>query len=94
MSEPKLIVVHSYGSRPEAELARGELEAAGIPAMIQSDSVGGMRDHMAWSGDGFQIVVREEDATDARKVLIPPAAGEISDADFPSDSQPPRPRTN
>jgi hypothetical protein len=86
MQYPKLVVVQSYASHPEADLAKGALEAAGIQAMIQSDSVGGMREHLAWSGAGFKILVREEDATDAREVLAPPAEGhEIPDADFQTD---------
>ena len=37
--------------------------------MIQSDTAGRQRDHLAWSGAGFKILVREEDAVDAREVL-------------------------
>jgi len=72
MQGAKLVLVYSYTNRPEAELAKGALEDASIPAMIQSDTVGGMRDHLAWSGAGFKILVREEDATAAREVLTPP----------------------
>lgn len=39
--------------------------------MIQSDRAGGMRDHLAWSGLGFKVLVREEDVADARDVLNP-----------------------
>jgi len=67
----KLIVVQTYGSRPEADLAKGALEDAGIRAMIQGDTAGGMREHLAWSGAGFRVLVREEDATVARDVLTP-----------------------
>ena len=69
MQDIHLVVVQSYANRPEAELAKGTLESAGIPAMVQSDSVGGMREHLAWSGAGFKILVREEDVTEAREVL-------------------------
>ena len=69
----KLVVVQSYGSRAEADLAKGALEDAGIQAMIQADTAGGMREHLAWSGAGFQILVREEEATEAHDVLTPPA---------------------
>jgi hypothetical protein len=68
----KLVVVQSYGSRPEADLAKGALEDAGIQAMIRADTAGGMREHLAWSGAGFQILVREEDVTEAHEVLNPP----------------------
>jgi hypothetical protein len=91
MNDPKLVVVQSYGSRIEAELAKGALEDAGIQAMIQADTAGGMREHLAWSGAGFKIVVREEDATVARDVLTPPAGGvEGPDADQ-TDLDPPTP---
>lgn len=40
--------------------------------MIQSDRAGGMRDHLAWSGFGFKILVRDEDAAAAQVVLDPP----------------------
>ena len=69
MQHTKLIVVQSYGSRAEADLAKGALEDASIQATIQADTAGGMREHLAWSGAGFQILVREEDATLARDVL-------------------------
>ena len=83
MQDIHLVVVQSFASRPGAELAKGALEAAGIPAMIQSDSVGGMREHLAWSGAGFKILVREEDATEARDVLTPLSeTGEALDDDL------------
>lgn len=72
MDEANLIIVSSFGSEPEAEIAKSALEAAGIDAMIQADTAGGMRPHIAWSGSGFKILVREEDATAAREVLEAP----------------------
>lgn len=79
MAPSNLVVVRSYNTRPEADLAKAALEGAGIPAMIQADTAGGMREHLAWSGAGFKLLVREEDAPAARDVLAPPAG----DADFP-----------
>jgi hypothetical protein len=73
MQHPKLVVVQTYGSRPEADLAMSVLDAAGIEAMSQADTAGGMREHLAWSGEGFQILVREEDAAAARYLLTTPA---------------------
>jgi hypothetical protein len=92
MDHPKLVIVQRYGTRPEAEVAKSELESAGIQAMIQGDTAGGMREHLAWSGAGFKILVREEDVTDARDVLTPPTeSGESSDAGSQTDpdSRPP-----
>jgi hypothetical protein len=92
VQEPKLIVVQSFGTRLEAELAKGALIEAGIDAMIQSDTVGGMREHLAWSGAGFRILVREDDAAAAHEVLTsPPQGDESPDSDSPidDDSYPP-----
>lgn len=72
MDKSKLIVVQAFGSEGEADLAKSMLESAGIDAMIQADTAGGMRPHIAWSGLGFRVLVREEDATEAREVLKPP----------------------
>jgi len=74
MEHPNLVVLQTFGSRPEADLAMSILEAAGIPAMSQADTAGGMREHLAWSGEGFQIVVREQDVTAARELLTPPTS--------------------
>jgi hypothetical protein len=90
MQHPKLVVVQSYGSRAEADLAKGALEDAGIQAMVQADTAGGMREHLAWSGAGFQILVREEDATAARDLLAPLTEGD-PDADFEPDGDDPAP---
>jgi len=73
MPDADLVVVHTYGNQQVAELAKSALEAAGIDAMIQSDSVGGMRPHLAWASGGFKLLVREEDAEAARDVLDLPA---------------------
>ena len=48
MWDTDLVVIHSFGSQPEADIAKGALEANGIDAIIQADSVGGMRPHVAW----------------------------------------------
>lgn len=69
MHDANLVVVHAFGSQPEADMAKSALEGAGIDAMVQADSVGGMRAHVAWSGSGFKVLMREEDAVDAHEVL-------------------------
>ena len=69
MQGANLVVIQEYGSRVEADLAKCTLEDAGIEAMSQADTAGGMREHLAWSGAGFKILVREEDAAVARELL-------------------------
>jgi hypothetical protein len=78
MDHTKLVVVRKYGTLPEADLAKCELESAGISAVIQGDTAGGMREHLAWSGAGYKILVREEDAADARELLTSPAQADES----------------
>ena len=77
MDGANLIIVGSFASEPEAEIAKSALEAAGIDAMIQADTAGRMRSHIAWSGSGFKILVREEDATAAREVLEAPPVQDL-----------------
>jgi len=86
MRGANLVVIQEYGSRVEADLAKCTLEDAGIDAMSQADTAGGMREHLAWSGAGFKILVREKDAAVARELLTKPAeGGERSDSDFETD---------
>ena len=73
MRDTNLVVVHAFGTRPEADLAKGALESAGIDSMIQADTAGGMRPHIAWASGGFKLLVREEDVDTAREVLQLPA---------------------
>ena len=78
--------MRSCGSRAEAELAKGALEEAGIEAIIQADTAGGMREHLAWSGAGFKILVREDDATAAREALPSPSEdGKTPEMDSQTD---------
>ena len=67
MSSANLVVVYAFGSGPEADMAKSALEAAGIAAIIRSDSAGGVAPHIAFSSGGFKLLVSEEDA--AREVL-------------------------
>ena len=74
MPNAKLVTVTTFGNRQEAELAKGLLETLHIEAVVQGDTVGGMREHLAWSGAGFRVLVREEDAAKARDILEHPQA--------------------
>lgn len=90
MDHPNLVVIRDYSTRPEADLAIAALEGAGIPAMIQADTAGGMREHLAWSGKGFRILVREDDASAAREVLAPISEALANQPDtFPDDDPDP-----
>jgi hypothetical protein len=83
MDHTKLVIVHEYGSRIEVEVAMSELDSAGIQAVVQADTAGGMWEPLVCSGAGFKILLREEDAADAHEMLTPPTdAGESLDAEF------------
>ncbi len=71
MSDADLVVVQSFSTQSEAEMAKSALESTGINSMIQADSAGGMRPHMAWSSGGFKLFVRADDVAEAQQVLEP-----------------------
>jgi Putative prokaryotic signal transducing protein len=72
MSQSDLVVVQSCATEGEAEIAKGVLQSSGIDVMIQADTAGRMREHLAWSGLGHRVLVREEDAVAARSLLAVP----------------------
>jgi hypothetical protein len=57
MSQNDLVVVQSYATEGAAEIAKGVLESS-IDAMMQADTAGRMREHLAWSGLGHRVLVR------------------------------------
>jgi hypothetical protein len=81
MQHPELVIVETFGSRPEADIAKGALASAGIDAMIQADTAGGMREHLAWSGTGFRLLVREDDARAALEILTPANEARVNDGE-------------
>lgn len=68
MSDPDLVVVHTFNSRPEAEMARSALDAAGIESMVMADDAGGTQPGF-WEGRGVAIVVNREHEQAAREIL-------------------------
>ena len=69
MGEAELVVVGTFLSQIEADMARGALEAADIESMISADDAGGLRPHL-WMG-GVRLLVRSEDAEQALRILNP-----------------------
>lgn len=70
MNSPQLVVIRTYGSTAEANVAKGVLDEAGIQSMIRSDNAGGMYPALA----GADLLVRKEDVETALETLasIPP----------------------
>ena len=63
-----LVCIQTYITRESAEIAKGALEANGIDAAIFADDCGGMRPHFQLT-TGVRLMVNEQDAENARKVL-------------------------
>jgi hypothetical protein len=62
-----LVEAGTYSTRSEAEVVRGLLEAAGVPAFVSSDDAGG-----AYPFDlsgGARVLVDEADAERAAAIL-------------------------
>ena len=72
-----LLVARTFNTRPEADLAKSALDAAGIDSMVRADSGGDMRPAIAWAGDGFQVIVRADDLEAAREILDLPARPQL-----------------
>jgi hypothetical protein len=72
MTNSDLVVVHSFGNRQEADMAKSALDAAEIDSFVRSDDGGGMERGL-WAGNGVQVIVRAEDLEAARDVLDLPA---------------------
>jgi putative signal transducing protein len=62
-----LVVVATYLTALDADLARSALEAAGVDCMVRADDCGGLRPHL-WMG-GIEVLVRREDRARAEEVL-------------------------
>ena len=65
-AEPKLVVVRTYQSGLDADLAKTVLEAAGIQSMIRGDDIAPRYCSLT---QRVELLVRAEDAEDAEKIL-------------------------
>jgi hypothetical protein len=68
MADPDLVVVHTFTSRPEADVAKSALDAAGIDAMVMADDAAGIQPGL-WEGRGIAIVVNRANEQAAREIL-------------------------
>jgi hypothetical protein len=71
VTDSPLVTIRTFLIRIDADLAASALTAAGIDVLIRPDDCGGMRPHM-WYG-GIELLVREEDAEHADRILSQPA---------------------
>ena len=68
MAQSELVVVHTFKSRPEAELAHSALEAAGIESIVLADDAGGVQPGF-WESEPVRVLVRAENLREARAIL-------------------------
>jgi hypothetical protein len=74
MKQTELVVVSTFRSTADAQIAKGILDEAGIESLIRSDNAGGMYPAMA----GAEILVNADDLTEATKTLeAAKRAGEV-----------------
>lgn len=65
MKSSELVVVSTFRSTPEAQIAKGILDEAGIASMIRADNAGGMYPAIS----GAELLVRLEDVQQANVAL-------------------------
>jgi uridine phosphorylase len=70
MTPSALVVVSTFGSTAEAEIAKGILSEAGIDSMIRADNAGGMDPAIS----SVELLVRTDDVQQATEMLDRPAA--------------------
>jgi hypothetical protein len=65
MRSSELVVLSTFPSITEAQIAKGVLDAAGIESMVRSDNAGGMYPAIA----GAELLVRADDVGKAKEAL-------------------------
>ena len=66
MKPADLVVVSTFGSTMEAQVAKGRLDGAGIESMVRTDNAGGMYPAIG----RVELLVRSEDAEKANDALL------------------------
>jgi hypothetical protein len=61
--------LETYTSEIEAEIAKGRLEALGVPVVLEKDNCGGMRPHLDLQA-GVKLFVADQDLDKAREILV------------------------
>ena len=69
-TEPeRLVSVASFYTAPEAHLAQGELEAAGIDSCLEDESLVSMHGWASFAIGGIKLMVKESDLPRAREAI-------------------------
>ncbi len=85
----EMVPVYIAYGQLQAQVIRAKLEAAGIPALLEYESAGLILGVMVDGLGQVKVMVRAEDATDARSLLAgpddPPDEPAEGDADRPAE---------
>jgi len=65
VTDPELVVVSTFRSRTDAQIAKGVLDEVGIESMVRADDAGGMYRGIAEA----ELLVRAEDVDKAKDAL-------------------------
>ena len=74
MSADDLVVLETFTSHVQADLAQSALEAMGIESMVRADDAGGEHPGL-WIGQGVQILVKARDKELAKMVISGSTSG-------------------
>ena len=68
LQDVELVVVRTYSTVVDAELAKSALESVGIDSMVRSDNEGGQSPGLTFTR-GAELLVREDDLEAAEDIL-------------------------
>lgn len=66
---PRMVRIGRFGSRGEAEVARGMLSDHGIRARVVVDDVAGLHPELSLVTGGVRLAIADEDVEEARELL-------------------------
>jgi hypothetical protein len=74
MTNDELVVIGTFLTKIDAEIAQSALQAADIESLVSADDAGGLRPALWLSG--VRLMVRSEDVQRANEILGSPEAQE------------------
>jgi hypothetical protein len=69
MDHPELVVLRTFPTVIDADLAKSALDSVGIDSMVRSDNKGGQTPGLAFS-QGVELLVRADDVAAANDMLV------------------------
>lgn len=80
MTQP-LVVVYTTAGQMEANIVKGMLEAAGMPAVISQEGAGAAFGFTVGAMGMVEVLVAEKDAADAEALIAAMQRGELEEGD-------------